>query len=63
MKIKEILECLCENHADHENHRIQLENHKQIMKILDFHKRILKIMKVIEFNIRIEKIKKKNGIQ
>ena len=53
MKIMEILECLCENHADHENHRIQLENHKQIMKILQFHKRILKIMKVIEFNMRI----------
>ena len=24
-----ILECLCENHGDHANHRIPLENHKQ----------------------------------
>ena len=42
-----ILECLCENQGDHANHRIPLESHEKNMKILEFHKRILKIMKVI----------------
>ena len=63
MKIIKILECLCENHADHENLRIQFDNNKKVMKILEFHKRILKKMKVIEFHVRINKINKKNGIQ
>ena len=32
----------CENNENHENHRILFDNQKQIMKIMEFHARIIK---------------------
>ena len=32
----------CENKENHENHRILFDNQKQIMKIMEFHTRIMK---------------------
>ena len=34
----------CENDENHENHRILCDNQKQIMKIMEFHTRIMKNM-------------------
>ena len=34
----------CENNENHENHRILFDNQKQIMKIMEFHARIMKNM-------------------
>ena len=59
-----------ENPKKIENHRIQYNNYKimkiiefhtrimQIMKILKFHKRIIKTMRIIEFHMRIKAINK-----
>ena len=39
----------CENHENHENHKMILENHKQIIKIIEFHTRITKNLKILKF--------------
>ena len=51
-----------ENHENYKNPRIPGEDNK-IMKIIEFHVRIMQIMKIIELQTRISKIMKVIPIQ